>query len=299
MALQRRCPGRVRDLALFGVLTESWRVNDDQGPCHNGSVSKSDDLFERAILALVTRVSGRTVAVIALLLYAGGGLALPLSLHWSVPWLVWANVLGTVLAATVSLGWLGVQIQATYRRHLVEWTTDLRLLDAAEFEWLVGELFTREGWKVEETGRQGGPDGNIDLRLSKDGQRSIVQCKRWTSWLVGVDDVRAFAGTLLREGLPGSAGIFVTLSGFTDQARAEAKAAHLTLVDNHDLYGRVEQVRRKEPCPICQAPMVLDRSARGWWFRCVSGRCSGKRDLGTDPARAVELLTGPPSSRAH
>jgi Restriction endonuclease len=155
----------------------------------------------------VTRVSGRTVAVIALVLYAGGGLALPPSLHWSVLWLVWANVRGTMLAAAVSLGWLGVQIQATQRRHLAEWTTDLRLLDAAEFEWLVGELFTREGWKVEETGRQGGPDRNLDLNLSKHGQRAIVQCKRWTSWMVGVDDVRAFAGTLHRGGLSDTASV--------------------------------------------------------------------------------------------
>lgn len=244
-------------------------------------------------MGLATRVSGRTVAVIALLLYAVG-LALPLSLRWSVPYLVDANVIGTSLAASLSLGWFVVQVQARDRRHLVDWTTDLRLLDAAEFEWLVGELLRREGWRVEETGRQDGPDGNIDLRLTKDGQRLIVQCKRWTSWLVGVNDLRAFAGTLLREGLPGSAGIFVTLSDFTEQARDEARTTGLILVDNRDLYSRVEKARRREACPICQAPMVLDRSARGWWFRCIAPGCAGKRDLSNDPARAVELLTRQP-----
>jgi restriction endonuclease Mrr len=90
-------------------------------------------------------------------------------------------LMGTLLAGSFVLAWFGVQVLAQRRRHLVEWTTDLRLLDAAEFEWLVGEVFRREGWAVEETGSQDGPDGNIDLRLTKAGARFIVQCKRWTS----------------------------------------------------------------------------------------------------------------------
>jgi hypothetical protein len=254
-------------------------------------MKRIDEAIERALLAFAKRASGRTVLSVAVALYAGFGLALPLLLGWSVSWLVAANVIGTTLAGTLILVWLGVRVQARDRRHLVEWTTDLRLLDAEEFEWLVGELFRRDGWKVVETGRRDGPDGNIDLRLSRGGKPAIVQCKRWVSWIVGVDEVRSFAGTLMREGLPGSAGIFVTLSAFSEQARDEAKRVGLTLIDNADLYARVEAVRRREACPVCGAAMVLDRSNRGWWFRCVAKGCSGKRDLGTDPARAVELLT--------
>ncbi len=138
------------------------------------------------------------------------------------------------------------------RRHLIEWTTSLRLLGAEEFEWLVGELFRRDGWTVEETGRHGSPDGNIDLVLRRGGERKVVQCKRWTSQLVGVDELRGFAGTLLREGLPGAAGIFVTLSDFTEQARAEARTTGITLVNNRDL---------KRPHPKCAARgTVLDLS---------------------------------------
>lgn len=254
-------------------------------------VRRIDDAIERVLVAVATRASGRLIAAIAVFLYAGIGLALPLVLHLSVAWLISTNLIGTSLAGTLILAWLGVQVQAQHRRHLVEWTTDLRLLDAAEFEWLVGEVFRREGWLVEETGRHDGPDGNIDLRLTRDGARAIVQCKRWVSWRVSVDDVRAFGGTLLEAGLPGTAGIFVTLSDFTAQAREHATKTGLTLVDNRDLYARVERVRRKEACPKCHAAMVLDRSPRGWWFRCIVQGCDGKRDLGSDPARAVELLT--------
>ena len=258
------------------------------------SISKSDGFLERILWAVVTRVSGLTAAGLALLFYAGGGLALPLALHWSVLNLVVANVLGTMLAGTLSLGWLAVQVQARDRRHLVEWTTDLRLLTPSEFEWVVGEVFRREGWEVRETGRQDAPDGGIDLELTRDGQRMIVQCKRWTYKLVGVDEIRQFAGTLTREGLPGSAGTFVTLWDFGEQAREEAETIGITLLDGRDLYARIEKVRRAEPCPICQAPMVLDRSPHGWWFRSVANGCQGKRDLGRDAGRAVDLLTQPP-----
>jgi HJR/Mrr/RecB family endonuclease len=253
-------------------------------------MSKSEDLFERAIQGLVTRVSGRVVAAIVLLLYPGLGLVLPAALHWSVSSLVDANIVGALFAGIVSLGWLLVHIEARDRRHLVEWTTNLRLLNAQEFEWLVGELFRREGWGVRETGQHDGSDGNIDLELTQDGQRMIVQCKRWTSKRVGVDEVRGFAGTLMREGLSGSAGVFVTLSDFTEQARAEAQTTGIALVDRRGLFSRLESARRTEACPTCQSLMVLDRSSRGWWMRCVASGCHGKRDLGSDPGRAVELL---------
>lgn len=258
-------------------------------------MSAVNDLFERAVMGLVTRVSGRTVVVLAVVLYPGAGLILPLALHWSTVQLVTTNVLGTSLAGVLSLGWLSAQVEAAKRRHLVEWTTDLRLLSAEEFEWLVAETFRREGWKVQLIGHQDAPDGNIDLELSRDRQRKIVQCKRWQSWNVSVDEVRKFAGTLLREGLQGSAGIYVTLSDFTQQALTEAKRTGITLIDGRDLYSKVEEARRPELCSDCHRPMRLDRSQRGWWFRCVTPGCSGKRDLANDPGRAVELLTEPPS----
>jgi HJR/Mrr/RecB family endonuclease len=257
-------------------------------------VSGLNDLLERAVLGLVTRLSGWIVAVIALLFYPGAGLLLPLSLHWSTGALVEANLLGTILAAVISLGWLSAQIDAANRRHLVEWTTDLRLLSAEEFEWLVGETFRREGWAVRETGRQDAPDGNIDLELTREGQRSIVQCKRWESWHVNVDEIRRFEGTLFREGLTGSAGVFVTLSAFTTDAQAEARKTGVTLVDGQTLFSKVERARRPEPCPVCGRPMLFDRSPRGWWLRCIAPGCSGKRDLGSEPGRAVEILTQSP-----
>ena len=144
--------------------------------------------LDRVLLGFASRAPGWAVGATALVLYAGGGLALPLMLHWRIGYIVYTNVFFTVVAAVICLAWIVVRNEAGLRRRLVEWTTDLRLLSSSEFEWLVGELFKREGWTVKETGRQDGPDGNIDLELDREGKRKIVQCKRWASWPVGVDE---------------------------------------------------------------------------------------------------------------
>jgi hypothetical protein len=253
-----------------------------------------DDLFEQLVTNAARRLSGRAMAAVCLALYGGIGLVLPLALRWPASWLAAANVVGTGMAVLLLIAWIGERVQQSRRRNLLEWTSDLRKLDATEFEWFVGELLRREGWEVEEVGRPGMPDGNVDLRLRRGRVVHIVQCKRWQSRPVGVDEVRELAGTLMREGLGGAAGVYVTLSEFTPQAREEAGKIGMELLGGTDLYPRVEKVRRAEVCKKCHKGMVLDRSVHGWWLRCVTPGCGGKRDLGRDPGRAIDLLTLPP-----
>lgn len=226
------------------------------------SARHREDRFDKALSDLTARLPGRWVAILTLLLYPGVGLLVPIALRVPYVAFVWINGVAVVWAAVLSLGWLVEQLRRRDRRHLVEWTTDLHLLTAEEFEWLVGELFRREeGWeRVLETGHQDSPDGNIDLRHTENGRRKIVQCKRWSSNLVKVGEIREFAGTLLREGLSGTAGTFVTLSGFNEAATSEARQVGITLIDGVELLSRMEKVRRTEPCPLCHAPMLLDRS---------------------------------------
>jgi HJR/Mrr/RecB family endonuclease len=253
----------------------------------------------RTITALddiLTRIVGRLGMGAALLLsaavYATVGLVLPLSVGAPDVALIGWNALGALLGWTITLLWLFPQVQAANRRHLLEWTTNLRLLSAQEFEWIVGEVLRREGWDVEETGREAEADGNVDLRIRRGERELLVQCKRWQSWPVGVDEVRKLAGTLMREGLSGEEGIFVTLSHFTEPAIAEAAKLGIKLVDNQELVRRIENVRASEPCPTCATPMLLDRSTRGWWLRCPrwADGCTGKRDLDAHPGRALDLL---------
>jgi len=132
---------------------------------HSLAVAALTDFPARGLLWLVTHVSRWVVLGIALVFYPGIGLILPIALHWPTAALIDANVFAVIAAGLVSLAWFIAQLEAARRRYLVQWTTDLRLLMPDEFEWLVGETFAREGWTVRETGRQDGPDGNIDLKL--------------------------------------------------------------------------------------------------------------------------------------
>jgi hypothetical protein len=254
-------------------------------------VKRIDDALERLLVWVGTNASGRGIVVVMALCYGGVGLLLPIAIGASTPYLVALNFTGAGTAFAFGLVWFAVRVQQVQRRHLVEWTSDLRLLDAREFEWLVGEIFRREGWKVDEVGAHGAPDGNVDLRMTRGKELAVVQCKRWTAMHVGVDHIRAFAGTLMREGLAANSGYFVTLSNFTEQAIAEAHELGIVLIDGIELYNRSERLRRHEPCPNCSSSMILDRSVHGWWFRCTVAGCGGKRDLGSQPARALELLT--------
>lgn len=267
---------------------------DEAGVGHDAAMSDLEGPIDRLLWTIGRAASGFVISLIAGALYVGLGLAVPLILGWSTGWPVAANVTGTTLAALVVLFWFAARFQARDRRLLVEWTSDLRLLDSREFEWFVGELLRREGWKVEEVGRHGVPDGGIDLLIERGKERKVVQCKRWESWSVGVEKVRSFAGTLSRDGRKGSDGIFVTLSDFTEAARTEAELMGMTLWDNVALHARAEKVRRTERCPECSQSMVLYRSPHGWWFRCTAGGCRGKRDLGRDAGRAVALLMESP-----
>ena len=54
----------------------------------------------------------------------------------------------------------------------------LRALPWKRFEDVLAEAYRRRGYQVVET-LGGGADGGVDLRLRKDGQVIVVQCKRW------------------------------------------------------------------------------------------------------------------------
>lgn len=290
----------IRPADTHVVLLQSGETSEPR-PGH--TVTALDDPLTRAV--------GRLPMTAALLLagavYAGVGLALPLALGAHGLQLISLNVLGVLSGLVLILAWLFPLTQAVHRRHLLEWTTHLRLLSATEFEWLVGELLRREGWEVDETGREDAADGNVDLRIRKRDREMVVQCKRWTTNPVGVSEVRELAGTVAREQLPRGAGVLVTLSHFTGQAVAEAAQLELELVDNRELCGRLERagatdlvdrtelMQASHPCPKCSTPMLLDHSPHGWWLHCPRYRdgCKGKQHLSPDPAQALELLRTP------
>jgi restriction system protein len=101
-----------------------------------------------------------------------------------------------------------------------------------DFERLVGEAFRRQGFTV--TGFGGnGPDGGVDLGLSRNGQRFLVQCKHWRKRQVGVTVVRELNGVMSAQRAHG--GFVVTGGEFTREAREFARTTKIELIDGSAL----------------------------------------------------------------
>lgn len=156
-------------------------------------------------------------------------------------------------------------------------TTDLihqlRAIDWFQFEKLVALAYSKLGYAVT---RRGGanPDGGIDLVIQMYGQRAAVQCKHWRTRDVGVKAVREFLGALTDSGI--TKGIFITLCGYTGEAKALANKHNIEFVNEAGLAKMLEETdARFDPetaailknirkfCPKCESEMVLRTAKKG------------------------------------
>jgi restriction system protein len=183
-----------------------------------------------------------------------------------------------------------------------------------EFELLVGEYFRRQGFGAINH-FAAGPDGGVDVLLTKGTDRYLVQCKHWRALRVGVQPVRELYGVMAAQRVAG--GFVVTSGTFTEEARKFVEGRELTLIDGQALQrgiraqaaassaafrpataslepgDRVEPVMTAETarpaplCPVCQAPMVLRQARNGpnagkrFWgcSRFGETRCRGTRAM--------------------
>ncbi len=152
----------------------------------------------------------------------------------------------------------------------------IRGLSWREFEHLVGEAYRRKGYMVEETGG-GGPDGGIDLVLHGNGEKVLVQCKRWKKSTVGVDKVREMYGILAST--QADRVIFVTCGSYTNEAKRFAQGKPLELIDGPALAALIKDVQPSEQastppaqsdkmptrpaCPVCGDEMILRTAKKG------------------------------------
>lgn len=157
----------------------------------------------------------------------------------------------------------------------------IRNLTWHDFERLLAEAFRREGYFVETT--PSGADGGVDLILTKDARKTIVQAKQWKKQQVGVTIVRELLGVKTAE--RANTCIVVTSGNFTDDAKAFAKRGDVRLIDGAELAVMISMVQsvnksraalpQKKPlitstaapaspdCPFCKAPMVKRLAKRG------------------------------------
>ena len=97
-----------------------------------------------------------------------------------------------------------------------------------QFEDLVGEAYRRQGYAVKEI-LGGGTDDGVDLILTRNGETTLVQCKRWRGLPVPVGIARELYGVLMDR--RAAAAKLVATSQFTPEAIGFAKGTPIELVD--------------------------------------------------------------------
>ena len=197
------------------------------------------------------------------------------------------NMLGWAFGAIWAMVWLagGIGGWSLRRRReaFLRQSIDIKWLNALswqEFERMVAEVYRQKGLQVEVTGG-GGNDGGIDLILTGNGQRTLVQCKKWRGFKVGVKPVRELYGVMAAEGV--QRGILITSGIFTNEALRWAEGKPLELVDGAQCASMLRQVQQvmggttetlrqvqgeggtpsRPVCPVCGSEMILRRAKRG------------------------------------
>lgn len=143
-------------------------------------------------------------------------------------------------------------------------------LDPHEFERVVADYYRRHGYTVEHCGTGGGGrrfDGGIDLKMYRDGEYTIVQCKRENALQVTHNVGHELLGLLMTERADHA--IVVNAGEFTHAAwTAAAKNPQLELIDGDRLRKMLPEYAVPVPQPASAAPTATPdaRSAQtgGW-----------------------------------
>jgi restriction system protein len=237
-----------------------------------------------------------------------------------------AKILGTIsfglapiLAGLLLFVWVIGMIRKRLNHQQFDAQTGLdsiRGLSWKQFESLLAAYYERQGYEVEHTGRNG-PDGGVDLRLRRDKLTTLVQCKQWKAYDVGVKPLRELQGVVAAQNA--DRGILVTSGRFTADAHEEFKNnRNIELIDGPRLEAMIREAQSAAPspatsraegegrgegkalkvknaaansatspsCPNCQSPMV-ERTARkgknigGKFWGCPRyPKCDGIREMG-------------------
>jgi len=168
-------------------------------------------------------------------------------------------------------------INAWRKRRLLDQQTginSIRSISWKEFEELVAEAYRRKGFTVIEN-HKAGADGGVDIRLKKDGQTHLVQCKQWKARKVGVSVVREMYGVMTAESA--SSVVVVTSGIFTQEAKNFADDKPIDLVDGAQLESLIGQMQSSDKlvvmppqanshhtqCPRCDGKLVLRMAKKG------------------------------------
>lgn len=262
-----------------------------------------DEMFENLtdILTALPVWVGPLLAVLAYPLIRFGLAPLMLSAGTDVGKIFGAVLeqLAWIVPVIVMFAWGFSLFQQNSKRRLFDQQTGLdsvRKLSWSQFEALVGEAFRRQGYQVRETGGSA-PDGGIDLVMTKGSEKTLVQCKHWKTWSVGVPVIRELYGVMASTG--SDHGIVVTCGKFTKDARRFAEGKSLLLIDGMELAKLISGIQAKPvstpdnpvtasntlpaKCPKCGSTMALRVAKKGpqpgseFWGCTQYPACRGTR----------------------
>lgn len=147
--------------------------------------------------------------------------------------------------------WVGGGIYIVYqwrarkaRLSLQQDIASLKSLTVHEFEEFVANLFRKRGYQARVVGDVG--DHGIDIEvINLQGEKELVQCKRWTKKWLGERIVRDFYGALMHDE-EAVRGYIVTTSYFSKAARKWAQGKPISLIDGPDLSEAVQLIRKAQ-----------------------------------------------------
>lgn len=250
--------------------------------------SSLDDLFD--LLKLTPFWVGPLVAVVAFCLF-----------RFLIPILIPAKTSGIdagvlvrplmgmlswLVAGAVLVVWLIAEFHKLSNRRLLDGqsgVTSIKHISWREFERLVAEAYRRKGYLAEVVGNGSG-DGGVDIRLSRSGEKVLVQCKQWRAYTVGVTTVRELLGVVVSQ--RATKGILVTSGRFTKEARRFSQENNqIELLDGPELAELIRGVQTNQSvvsvpkahpsmpggsqapsaprCPSCGSGMVMRTARKG------------------------------------
>jgi restriction system protein len=182
------------------------------------------------------------------------------------PWFV----IGTI--AVVGVWWWAICV--IRRSHAAGKRLDeLKAMTPVEFEEWVGARFKDLGYKVKSTALSG--DHGVDLVATRDGEKVVIQCKRYRDSAVGEPVMRDLYGTMQHESADRA--YLVTTSSLTPAARTWSRGKPIEIWDGRYLSSMstssavvpsptAKQADRghglSPRCPRCESVLIEKRNRR-------------------------------------
>jgi restriction system protein len=174
----------------------------------------------------------------------------------------------------------------------------------AELERLLAAYYREVGWWVEHAGTGGTGakfDGGVDLRIRRDAEVVLVQCKHWNAKQVPHNAVHELLGVMINEGATGA--ILVSSGEFTRAAiDAAQRHGHVKLIDGDTLRGMIgplpepEPLHNVMPAPAMRAAHGRPRPNRLFWLLALAAAIGFVLIIRTMLDRTADTATEPPTN---